>query len=88
MSLDTIGGYLKKFTDKHGLKPVHLHSLRHTNASILIASGVDLKTVSSRLGHSNLSTTGNIYAHVINSADAKASDALDHILVTKARKAQ
>lgn len=88
MSLDTIGGYLKKFTDKHGLKPVHLHSLRHTNASILIASGVDLKTVSSRLGHSNLSTTGNIYAHVINSADAKASDSLDHILVTKARKAQ
>ncbi|MBC3887236.1 tyrosine-type recombinase/integrase [Acetobacterium paludosum] len=67
---------------------MHIHSLRHTNASILIASGVDLKTVSSRLGHSNLSTTGNIYAHVINSADAKASDALDHILVTKARKAQ
>nr|WP_320026699.1 site-specific integrase [uncultured Acetobacterium sp.] len=88
MSLDTIGGYLKKFTDKHELKQVHLHSLRHTNASILIASGVDLKTVSSRLGHSNLSTTGNIYAHVINSADAKASDTLDHILVTKARKAQ
>ncbi|KNZ41391.1 tyrosine-type recombinase/integrase [Acetobacterium bakii] len=87
MSLDTIGAYLKKFTDKHGLKPVHLHSLRHTNASILIASGVDLKTVSSRLGHSNLSTTGNIYAHVINSADAKASDALDNILVTSSRKA-
>ncbi|WP_279233315.1 tyrosine-type recombinase/integrase [Acetobacterium tundrae] len=65
-----------------------MHSLLHTNASILIASGVDLKTVSSRLVHSNLSTTGNIYAHVINSADAKARDALDHILVTKARKAQ
>ncbi|MBC3887262.1 tyrosine-type recombinase/integrase [Acetobacterium paludosum] len=88
MSLDTIGGFLKKFTDKHGLKPVHLHSLRHTNASILIASGVDLKTVSTRLGHSNLSTTGNIYAHVINSADAKASDALDNILVISSRKAQ
>ncbi len=88
MSLDTIGGYLKKFTDKHNLKRVHLHSLRHTNASILIASGVDLKTVSSRLGHSNLSTTGDIYAHVINSADAKASDALENILVTSSRKAQ
>ncbi|WP_414733532.1 site-specific integrase [Acetobacterium carbinolicum] len=60
MSLDTISGYWKKFTDKHGLKPVHLHSLRHTNASILIASGVDLKTVSSRLGHSNLSITGTL----------------------------
>lgn len=87
MSLDTIGSYMKKFTDKHELKPIHIHSLRHTNASILIASGVDLKTVSSRLGHSNLSTTGNIYAHVINSADAKASDALDNILVTTSRKA-
>lgn len=88
MNLDTIGGYLKKFTDKHKLKPVHLHSLRHTNASILIASGVDLKTVSSRLGHSNLSTTGNIYAHVINSADAKASDALENILIKPSFKAQ
>ena len=88
MSLDTIRAYLKKFTDKHGLKPIHLHSLRHTNASILIANGMDLKTVSSRLGHSNLSTTGNIYAHVINSADAKANDALDNILVTSFRKAQ
>ncbi|WKY47054.1 tyrosine-type recombinase/integrase [Eubacteriaceae bacterium ES3] len=88
MSLDTIGSYLKKFTDKHNLKPVHPHSLRHTNASILIANGVDLKTVSTRLGHSNLSTTGNIYAHVINSADAKASDALDNILVTSSRKAR
>lgn len=88
MNLDTIGGYLKKFTDKHGLKPVHLHSLRHTNASILIASGVDLKTVSSRLGHSNISTTGNIYAHVINTADAKASDALENILIKTSVKAQ
>ena len=87
MNLDTIGGYLKKFTNKHNLKPVHLHSLRHTNASILIASGVDLKTVSSRLGHSNLSTTGNIYAHVINTADAKASDALENILITPHNKA-
>jgi len=67
---------------------VHLHSLRHTNASILIASGVDLKTVSSRLGHSNISTTGNIYAHVINTADAKASDALENILIKPSIKAQ
>ncbi|WP_050740602.1 tyrosine-type recombinase/integrase [Acetobacterium bakii] len=88
MNLDTIGGYLKKFTDKHNLKAVHLHSLRHTNASILIASGVDLKTVSSRLGHSNLSTTGNIYAHVIDTADAKASDALENILISPTNKAQ
>lgn len=79
MNLDTISKYLKRFTIKHNLKPVHLHSLRHTNASVLIAKGVDLKTVSSRLGHANISTTGNIYAHAIKSADAKASDALEDI---------
>ena len=86
MNLDTIGGYLKKFADKYNLKPVHLHSFRHSNASMLIASGVDLKTVSSRLSHSNLSTTGNIYAHVINTADAKASNALENILITPTNK--
>lgn len=83
MNLDTISGYLKKFCTKNNLKAVHLHSLRHTNASILIASGVDLKTVSTRLGHSNVSTTGNIYAHAINSADAIASEAMENILIKR-----
>jgi integrase len=87
MNLDTIGGYLKKFTNKHNLKPVHMHSLRHTNATLLIANGVDLKTVSSRLGHADLSTTGNIYTHAINAADAKASDALENILIKNPSKA-
>lgn len=80
MSLDTLGSFLKKFTSKHNLKDIHLHSLRHTNASILIASGVDIKTVSTRLGHSNVSTTGDIYAHAIKTADAKASEAIENIL--------
>lgn len=81
MSLDTLGNYLKNFTIKHNLKDIHLHSLRHTNASLLIASGVDIKTVSTRLGHSNVSTTGDIYAHAIKTADAKASDAIENILI-------
>ncbi|MBC3797168.1 tyrosine-type recombinase/integrase [Acetobacterium tundrae] len=87
LNLDTIGNYLRRFIAKHNLKNIHLHSLRHTNASILIASGVDLKTVSTRLGHSNVSTTGNIYAHAINTADAKASDALENILINPDNKA-
>jgi len=87
MNLDTISCYLKKVCIKNNLKAVHLHSLRHTNASILIASGVDLKTVSTRLGHSNVSTTGNIYAHAINSADAIASTAMENILLKHTDKA-
>lgn len=60
-----------------------IHGLRHTNATLLIAGGVPLKTVSSRLGHSSISTTGNIYAHAIRSADEAAADTLEDILGKK-----
>ena len=55
MSLDTIGWYMGKLSKKHNLKKVHPHALRHSNASILVASGQDIKTVSHRLGHVYLS---------------------------------
>ena len=61
-----------------------LHSLRHTNASLLITSGVDVRTVAARLGHSQTSTTLNIYAETIKNAEAAAAQALDDILLKKA----
>ena len=61
------------------------HSLRHTNASLLIASGANLRTVAARLGHAQTSTTANIYSHAIKTADAMASDALE-ITIKKAQK--
>lgn len=57
------------------------HSLRHTNASLLIASGANLRTVAARLGHAQTSTTANIYSHAIKTADAIASDALEDKLL-------
>ena len=42
---------------------LNVHSLRHTNASLLIAQGVDVRTVASLLGHAQASTTLDIYAH-------------------------
>lgn len=77
---DTISTQFKKFINRNDLPDVHLHSLRHTNASLLIASGTDLRTVSNRLGHAQLSTTGNIYAHAIKSADEIAANALESML--------
>jgi len=56
------------------------HGLRHTNATLQITSGVNLRTVSSRLGHTQTSTTSNIYSHAIQSADAVAADILENIL--------
>ncbi|NCE75450.1 MULTISPECIES: tyrosine-type recombinase/integrase [unclassified Anaerotruncus] len=49
-----------------------VHSLRHTYASLMIADGVPLVVVSRQLDHAQASTTANIYAHAIASAQAKA----------------
>ena len=59
------------------LPQIPLHGLRHTSATLLIAEKVDVKTVSTRLGHSQTSTTMDIYAHALKKMDQKASDALE-----------
>ncbi|MCP4780778.1 MAG: tyrosine-type recombinase/integrase, partial [Hyphomicrobium sp.] len=65
-----------------GLGPVTFHALHHTHASALIAAGVDVVTVSRRLGHSSPSITLNVYAHLFTPEDKAASvieDALGHL---------
>lgn len=80
---DDVTTWFGRFLAAHDLPPVHFHSLRHTNASLLIAAHVPVTTVSGRLGHAKTSTTTDIYAGFIRSADAAAADALasifDHI---------
>ncbi len=82
------GGYLnitlKKLLKKHDLPDIHVHDLRHANASLLINAGVPVKFISEHLGHSNTKTTEDIYAHVYNSTAEKVasaiSDALDGVI--------
>lgn len=74
---------LKSIQKRYGLRDVNLHSLRHTNATLLIRQGVNARTVSGRLGHSQTSTTMNIYAHQLQSADAAAAEALNLVLTKK-----
>ena len=76
---DTVTSWFRRFQIEHGLQPVTFHSLRHTNASLLIAAHVPVTVVSGRLGHAQTSTTTNIYAGFIRSADAAAADALDDV---------
>ena len=66
--------YFKGFCKRTGMRFVNVHSFRHFNASILISSGVDVKTVQCCLGHSNATTTLNVYAHSFQEAQAKAMD--------------
>jgi len=56
---------------------VTLHALRHTHVSQLIASGVDVVTVSRRIGHSNPTVTLAVYAHLFGNTDDRASSAVE-----------
>lgn len=79
-------GYLShsftKFTREMELSHITLHGLRHSVASIAIESGVSIYDTSKLLGHSDISTTSNIYAHQIDGtnsrATSKVADALNN----------
>src|SRR5262249_41488727 len=60
-----------------GMEGGTLHSLRHPHASMLIASGVDILTISRRLGHSSPTITLGIYGHLIHGTDDKAAQIID-----------
>lgn len=70
----------REFTERHGMRFCDIHSLRHFNATVLINTGVDTATVSSALGHSNISTTTNIYFHAIREAQARTGEAIAAVL--------
>ena len=80
MHPDTLTTTFSKFIKAHDLPRITIHSLRHTNATLLIANGTAVTTVAKRLGHANASTTTKIYAHAIRSADEAAAETLEDIL--------
>lgn len=87
MSLNTPYLMLQKVLERHGLRKVSLHSLRHTNATLMLMNGNDVRTVAGRLGHSQTSTTMNIYAHLFQSAEEGVSESLSDTLLRKKKRA-
>lgn len=57
-----------------------LHALSNLFASMLVNEGVDIVTVSGALGHSTVSTTSNIYCHLLENSQAKVSEAITNVL--------
>jgi integrase len=56
------------------------HALRHTHASALIADGIDIVTISRRLGHSSPAITLRVYSHLFADTDTTAADAIEKVL--------
>ncbi len=72
--------WLRRFAQRHGLRPVTPHKLRHTFATLQIAYGTDIRTVAGVMGHSSPTTTLTIYAHQVKEASEKAARAMSEIL--------
>ena len=68
---------VKDLAKRAGVKPISLHDLRDTHASLLAANGVPLEVVSKRLGHSSIGVTAERYLHVYSDRDAAAASVFD-----------
>ncbi len=83
MNPDSITGWLKDFSSRHGLPHINPHAFRHTVASVLLANGTDIVTVSKQLGHASITTTESFYSHIIEENKAKAADCIANVLIRK-----
>lgn len=88
MDISTPNGVMRKIIKRYNdsisdeidkLPLINVHGLRHTSATLLISQNVDIKTVSNRLGHSETSTTVDIYAHALEKQDAVAAESLSNM---------
>jgi integrase len=68
---------------KAGVKIIRFHDARHSHASLMLKQGVPLKVLSERLGHSSISVTADVYAHVIPGMQESAAKRFDDAFSTK-----
>ena len=83
MNPDSITGWLHDFSRRHNLPHINPHAFRHTVASVLLANGTDVVTVSKQLGHASVTTTENFYSHIIEENKAKATECIADVLLRK-----
>ncbi len=83
MNPSSITSWLDEFSKRHGLPHINPHAFRHTVASVLIANGLDIVTVSKQLGHTKVSTTDDYYAHIIEEEKSKASECIADVMLKK-----
>nr|WP_156238894.1 site-specific integrase [Enterococcus faecalis] len=72
--LDYLNHNLRKIVNDNNLKEMTVHGFRHTHCSLLFEAGSTIKEVQERLGHTDIKTTMNIYAHVTEKQKEKTAD--------------
>ena len=77
---DTPSKWFRAFADANGFRGVTFHDLRHTHASLLIASGMDVATVAARMGHGSPAVTLSTYTHPFAARDLSAADTMTALL--------
>ena len=76
---DYLSSQFPIFLERHGLRHIRFHDLRHSCASLLLANGVSIKQIQDWLGHSTFKTTADIYAHLESDSKLAAAAALTWI---------
>jgi len=69
--------FWNRFIKRTGLKKIRFQDLRHSSASLILSEGINMKVVQKRLGHKDIKTTMNVYSHVTEKDDEKASNVFD-----------
>ena len=77
MRVNYLTSVFPKFLESHGLRRMRFHDLRHSCASLLLANGVPLKHIQEWLGHSDFTTTANIYAHLDYKSKITSAQAME-----------
>ncbi|OEH84249.1 hypothetical protein BHU72_12680 [Desulfuribacillus stibiiarsenatis] len=80
---DSVTQWWGRFTKRTGIKNIRFHDLRHTSATLLINAGVHAKTISERLGHSDIKITMNVYGHHLKEADQKSADVFSQLALNE-----
>ena len=69
-----------KLLEMNGLRHIRFHDLRHSCASLLLANDVPMKQIQEWLGHSDISTTANIYSHLDYKSKLTSANVMDNVL--------
>lgn len=83
---DTITNWCDDFSIKYKLPHINPHAFRHTMASLLYFNGADSVSISKRLGHSKVSTTTDIYSHIIKQAEEQNAELIANVILRDVQK--